>query len=199
MVDYTAAGSVFGGTIEESELNLSDNTTGDVSTSAHGFAPKITSTSGFLKGDGTWTSAGVSLIDSQIVNGGGTGFTFGGTIPSSGYLLFCWKGYVGTGTIKLRFNSDSGTNYDYYFNAASSSSQTSIQLTSGVNRHWGWMLIPINADGSDNHEIRGASSIIGSNAGAWDRATYNSSSDISSVSIVHDNNQAVANFELFSI
>src|SRR3990167_9158783 len=40
----------------DATLTVSDITTNNVSTSAHGFAPKVTDTSLFLKGDGTWAS-----------------------------------------------------------------------------------------------------------------------------------------------
>lgn len=40
----------------DATLTVTDNTTNNVSTSAHGFAPKVTDTSKFLKGDGTWAT-----------------------------------------------------------------------------------------------------------------------------------------------
>lgn len=41
--------------VVESEITLADNTTGDVSTSKHGFAPKAPNdTTKFLRGDATW-------------------------------------------------------------------------------------------------------------------------------------------------
>ena len=41
-----------------------DTTTGNVSTSMHGFVPKATgSTSNFLRADGTWASPGASSTD----------------------------------------------------------------------------------------------------------------------------------------
>lgn len=59
--------SSFGAKIEESELNLSDNTTADVSTSAHGFCPKAPNdTSKVLVGDGTWATNAV--IDWDFVD-----------------------------------------------------------------------------------------------------------------------------------
>lgn len=42
-------------TIREADLSLSDNTTADVSTAKHGFAPKAPNdTTKYLRGDGTW-------------------------------------------------------------------------------------------------------------------------------------------------
>ncbi len=52
----------------DATLTTSDITTNDVSTSKHGFAPKITNTANFLKGDGTWASptASVSITEAEI-------------------------------------------------------------------------------------------------------------------------------------
>lgn len=60
-------------TITEAMLSIADNTTGNVSTSAHGFAPKVTNTANYLKGDGTWSSPGSN-----------SGPTFPGGIPMTG-------------------------------------------------------------------------------------------------------------------
>lgn len=66
-----------GGTVTESELSLSDNTTGDVSTTKHGLAPKAPNdTAKYLRGDATWgTPAGAGdmvLADIQTVTGAKT-------------------------------------------------------------------------------------------------------------------------------
>ncbi len=46
-----------GAAIPEAGLSLSDNTTGDVSTAKHGFAPKAPNdTAKYLRGDGTWAA-----------------------------------------------------------------------------------------------------------------------------------------------
>lgn len=52
-------------TAAESDISLSDNTTGDVSTSMHGLCPKAPNSTGkFLRGDATWsnTSSGDIII-----------------------------------------------------------------------------------------------------------------------------------------
>jgi len=58
--------------IEETGLTLADNTTGDVSTSKHGFCPKAPNdTAKFLRGDGTWAVGGVtagSITQTHIEN-----------------------------------------------------------------------------------------------------------------------------------
>jgi hypothetical protein len=51
---YSANTTVLGSTIEESELNLTDLTTADFSTTKHGFVPKGTNLGKYLKDDGTW-------------------------------------------------------------------------------------------------------------------------------------------------
>jgi len=53
----------------EAEIKTIDSTTNNVSTSKHGFAPKITDTAKFLKGDGTWatpTGGGASVLEVQV-------------------------------------------------------------------------------------------------------------------------------------
>jgi hypothetical protein len=57
--DVTAASNDY----TEAQISFSDITTNDVSTSKHGFVPKITDTAKFLKGDGTWaTPAGAGDV-----------------------------------------------------------------------------------------------------------------------------------------
>jgi hypothetical protein len=52
--DATVSGTNTGDQTDAT-LTTTDVTTNDVSTAKHGFAPKITNTSAYLKGDGTWT------------------------------------------------------------------------------------------------------------------------------------------------
>jgi hypothetical protein len=81
------------GKITEAHLNLTDLTTGNVSTTAHGFAPKApNNTTTFLRGDGTWaaptaaaTPAGVNTsvqVNDNGVMGGSTDFAFDKTSNS---------------------------------------------------------------------------------------------------------------------
>lgn len=62
-IAHIAGGTWTVSAVVEADLTLADNTTANVSTTAHGFAPKITDTTKFLKGDGTWAtpSGGTSL------------------------------------------------------------------------------------------------------------------------------------------
>jgi hypothetical protein len=54
---YSADATKLGSTIQESELNLADNTTNNATVSRHGFLPKLSgSTSEFLRGDGTYAT-----------------------------------------------------------------------------------------------------------------------------------------------
>jgi hypothetical protein len=68
------------GQITEAHLLLSDNTTGNFSTTKHGLVPKATSINYFLKGDGTWSP----------VDGGDASYTSvffsNGKIFSSSYM-----------------------------------------------------------------------------------------------------------------
>lgn len=60
--NHTHQSSVGGGTLSESALNLTDVTTGNVSTSAHGFTPKAPNdTTKFLRGDASWAVAPYTL------------------------------------------------------------------------------------------------------------------------------------------
>jgi len=60
------------GALDESALSLSDVTTGNVSTSKHGFVPKAPDDTGkFLRGDGTWAAAAPvdgTITTSKLVN-----------------------------------------------------------------------------------------------------------------------------------
>jgi hypothetical protein len=49
--------------VTEVKQSITDNTTGNVSTGNHGYAPKITNTAGYLKGDGTWGTVTASQPD----------------------------------------------------------------------------------------------------------------------------------------
>lgn len=71
--NWNADHAIDNGTVTEAMLSISDNTTGDVSTSAHGFAPKVTNTANFLRGDGTWVNPGTN-----------SGPTVPGGIPMTG-------------------------------------------------------------------------------------------------------------------
>lgn len=57
--------------LPEAGLLLADNTTGDVSTSRHGFAPKAPNdTSKFLRGDGTWNAPTATAVEYGKIPGG---------------------------------------------------------------------------------------------------------------------------------
>jgi hypothetical protein len=69
--DITVSGSgtvwtIDNGTVTEAKQVLADNSTGNVSTSMHGYAPKVTDTSKYLKGDGTWATVTASTPDTLI-------------------------------------------------------------------------------------------------------------------------------------
>jgi len=58
--DWNAAHTIEDGAIAEAKLSISDNTTKDVSTSAHGFAPKAPNSAlQFLNGVGAWSVPGL--------------------------------------------------------------------------------------------------------------------------------------------
>lgn len=56
-------------TITDANLSTSDITTNNVSTSKHGFAPKLpNNTTQFLRGDGTWASPAVSVAVQTVTS-----------------------------------------------------------------------------------------------------------------------------------
>lgn len=56
--------------IPESDLLITDNTTKDVSTSAHGFVPKApNSTTQYLRGDGTWATLVINRAFTWFLDG----------------------------------------------------------------------------------------------------------------------------------
>jgi hypothetical protein len=63
-----------GAAIAEGALSLSDVVTGDVSSSKHGFCPKLdVSTAHFLRGDGAWAEAGVGMDSRRWAAGRASG------------------------------------------------------------------------------------------------------------------------------
>jgi len=64
---------VFAGTIADSDVNFTDITTGNFSTTKHGYVPKGTNTGNFLKDDGTWAAvagSGDMILASVQTNSG---------------------------------------------------------------------------------------------------------------------------------
>jgi len=107
--------------IPESSLNITDVTTGDVSTSAHGFCPKAPNdTSKFLRGDGTWAvvpqyvTYGYSETDTTTYSQSNTTpvlkKTITLTLPSAGvfglYVLVSIKSTSTSGTAYVRVDVD---------------------------------------------------------------------------------------------
>lgn len=54
--------------VTEAQLNIADNTTGNFSTTAHGFVPKGTNVGNFLKDDGTWAAVAGGITGSGVAN-----------------------------------------------------------------------------------------------------------------------------------
>lgn len=78
--------------IPESKLTISDNTTGDATTSAHGFFPKLVNdATKFLNGLGNWVQITIdSILPSQTGNGGKFLYTDGSSAS--------WQSVAGTYT-----------------------------------------------------------------------------------------------------
>lgn len=93
--------------VAESNLNFTDITTGDVSTSKHGLVPKAPNDTGkYLRGDGTWAggTAGIAVYSAS-------GATLSLTTTANQKVVVWAKGELdigtggGTRTINLKYNS----------------------------------------------------------------------------------------------
>jgi hypothetical protein len=106
-----------GGTLGETALSLADNTTNNVSTSNHGFTPKLDNVvTHFLNGQGGWTTPA----------GGGSGCTTSGT---SGQVLED-NGSGGCNSVSL--NAVNGQTATYQVLAADFTSYKTITVASGT-------------------------------------------------------------------
>lgn len=108
------------GAVTEAKQTLADNTTNDVSTSKHGYAPKGDgSTTKFLNANGAYSTpsaaagGAVSLIETQTPTG--TTVTFS-SLGSYTHLMILYSGRGDTSAtsanIQLTFNNDSSSIYD---------------------------------------------------------------------------------------
>ena len=132
------ATTIANGVVTEAMQSLSDNTTGDVSTSRHGYVPKAPNdTTKFLRGDGTWVapSGGGGMINRTVLTSG-TSFTTqstttklvlrmqggggggNGTANAGGTFTNCGGG--GGGYIEKRVTVSGSTAYTYAIGAAGS-------------------------------------------------------------------------------
>ncbi len=112
------------GKVTEAMQVLADNTTQDVSTTKHGYAPKAPNDATvFLNGQGAYTSpsasagGALSLINSATPTGTGV-VTFSSIPATFKHLLVVASGRSTAGSspgvnIQLTFNNDTGANYDY--------------------------------------------------------------------------------------
>lgn len=66
-VVHATSGVYSASAVVEADITLADNTTNNVSTGNHGFAPKVTDTAKFLKGDGTWASPSTSVSAGDVM------------------------------------------------------------------------------------------------------------------------------------
>lgn len=110
--------------ITEAMQKLIDVTTWDVSTSRHGYAPKGDgSTSKFLNANGAYStpaaaSGGALSLIATATGSGSSTITFDSIPGSFQHLLLLYSGRSSAGAsvgvnARVRFNNDSGSNYDY--------------------------------------------------------------------------------------
>lgn len=119
------------GALDESALSLSDVTTGNVSTSKHGFVPKAPNDTGkFLRGDGTWAAAvpgDGTITTSKLVNytvGSALIFSNGNSCPlptGTSYVKVLAIAIPRSGALRIKFAlcGYTGTNPPYSASAAS--------------------------------------------------------------------------------
>lgn len=87
MNDHTIASD----TVTEAQLSIADNTTKDVSTSAHGFVPKAPNdTSKFLRGDATWASIAPRWLQSPATHYSAGATTNAVTVSVATGALVCF-------------------------------------------------------------------------------------------------------------
>lgn len=112
--DITVSGSgatwtIDSGTVTEAKQVLADNTTNDVSTTKHGYAPKAPNdTAKFLRGDGSWAvPSSMGSNSFQIDSSGGTSDTYGvlgGLVNSSNTLYTVSLGSYVSGSLEVYLN-----------------------------------------------------------------------------------------------
>ncbi len=109
LTNKTIAGASNTLTVREADLSISDNTTADVSITAHGFVPKAPNdTTKFLRGDGTWQPPSTSIAYTTGFGawGSATADGNGHQVTTDGFLL-C---YASGGTVSsLIVYSDSSS------------------------------------------------------------------------------------------
>jgi hypothetical protein len=132
-------------TVREADLSIADNTTANVSASAHGFVAKHpNSTNQFLRGDGAWaspTAASAGNWDRLATAslGADTASLNSGTFTAKKCLMvyiYC-PGGDGSTILRVQVNADTGGNYQFRreLNGAQSTGtgETSMVLNGGAS------------------------------------------------------------------
>jgi len=132
--------------LPEGGLTLSDNTTNDVSTTKHGFAPKAPNdTTKFLRGDGTWAVPNNNEGWSIIVKSANQDVTNNSTMQNDTDLQFsvvagghymvemdvCWSANNGTGDYKFTLGVSTGLMKAYGQFISSDSASVKLLSTAG--------------------------------------------------------------------
>jgi hypothetical protein len=130
--------------ITEAMMSLSDVTTGNVSSSAHGFAPKNGgTTTKFLRDDGTYAvpTASPAWVDEGTLTFAGSSadqfFSIVNTGKSLYKVMFDFSSVSGgTGALNMQVNGITAADYDYVTLATgsftSATGQSSILITNGT-------------------------------------------------------------------
>jgi hypothetical protein len=139
--DAVTTAKILNANVTEAKLLIADNTTADVSTSAHGFAPKAPNDANkFLDGVGAYQLVGAQLIEEQILGSDVASVTFSSFSAAFRHLLFIIYARtteaVTSDYLLMQFNGDTGANYDHQrliavqtsVSSANLFAQTSIRL-----------------------------------------------------------------------
>jgi len=190
---HCSAGTV--SAVVESDISLSDNTTGNASTTAHGFVLKgDNNTAHFLRGDQTWATPPGTTYDCTLITvfcaveempGGNTTSGAIGSlgwnnsaISSAAALSYIVSTFSNPGELQFTTNTSAGNGS--YFNLAGSGSGFSLVGNIGGSTNWTetW-IFKVTSDGT-KERIRigfgGTSSVVEPTDGIWVRydknATY---------------------------
>jgi hypothetical protein len=108
------SGNQLGQDITEDELNLSDNTTANASTAAHGLCPKLSNDdTQFLDGKGSFSSPDFQRLAQADLSGGAAGSLSSGTFTAKKFLIVhvFVPSIDGNSNVHLQLNNISDNRY----------------------------------------------------------------------------------------
>lgn len=136
-IDNSGVTAIGSSRVTEAMQLIADNTTNNVTASAHGYVPKIpNNTTTFLRGDATFAAAGGggwTLVEEKNIASASTSETFASLTARKVFMLVLNLKVANADTIiGLRLNGDSGSNYSFMSmnnpTATNNVTQTSFKL-----------------------------------------------------------------------